>query len=75
MIRLEEAAMFAGCLFGLFYLDVEWWYYPILFIGPDISMIGYMVSSSVGAMTYNLFHHKALAVALLILGVLLKNSS
>ena len=39
--------------------------------GPDVGMLGYALGPRVGAVTYNLVHHRALAVAIYILGWLL----
>ncbi|MBO9660891.1 MAG: DUF4260 family protein, partial [Chitinophagaceae bacterium] len=33
------------------------------------SMLGYLAGNKVGAFTYNLFHHKAVAVLVLIAGI------
>lgn len=71
IIRLEEASMFAACLFGLYYLDADGWYYPAMFIAPDISMIGYITGKGAGAFTYNLFHHKGVAVVFFLAGLYL----
>ena len=67
LIRVEEFAQFALCLFALILNHVPWWAYIILLIGPDISMLGYLINPRVGAISYNFFHHKAFAL-LLILG-------
>lgn len=37
-------------------------------------MLGYIVNTKVGAFTYNLFHHKGLAIAIYLLGVYFQNS-
>jgi len=68
-IRLEELAMAAACFYGLYFLQAEWWYYLLLILGPDISMLGYLAGNKAGAFTYNLFHHKAIAVLVFITGV------
>lgn len=39
-----------------------------LFFSPDLSMLGYLVSTRVGAFTYNLFHRRAVALALVAIG-------
>jgi hypothetical protein len=49
-------------------LGFEWWWYLVLILVPDISMLGYLVNAQVGAATYNLFHHKGIAIAILCLG-------
>ena len=69
LLRLEELAQFLLCLAALAYLGVPWWCYLLLFLGPDIGMLGYLVNSQVGAFTYNLLHHKALALLVLFIGI------
>jgi hypothetical protein len=69
IIKLEEAAMFAVCLFGLYVLHAEWYWYIIILFGPDISMIGYLLGSHVGAGIYNIFHHKGFACFVFAIGI------
>jgi hypothetical protein len=66
LLKLEELAQFLACLFGFILCRAPWWVYPLLIIGPDIGMVGYLANAKVGAFTYNLFHHKG--VAFLFLG-------
>ena len=73
IIKLEEAAMFAVCLFGLYGLHAEWYWYIIILFGPDISMIGYLLGSHVGAGIYNIFHHKGIAAILYLSGIYLSS--
>lgn len=75
LIKLEELGIFALSIFLLFKLGLplSWWLYILLFFAPDIGMLGYLVNTQVGAVTYNFFHHKALASLLLFLGVLYSN--
>jgi hypothetical protein len=70
LIRLEEAAMLGICLYALYRLRVEWWFYILLVFGPDLSMLGYLAGNKAGAILYNLFHHKAVAVIIFMLGIL-----
>lgn len=65
LLRLEEGAQFMACLVVLVLNDASWWVYLLLVLGPDIGMLGYLVSTRVGAFTYNLLHHKAVAVVVL----------
>jgi hypothetical protein len=73
IIRLEEAGMFALSLFALYYMNADGWFYPLVFLGPDISMIGYTAGNIAGAATYNLFHHKGIAAVVFLLGLHLQN--
>ncbi|MEM9680882.1 MAG: DUF4260 domain-containing protein, partial [Bacteroidota bacterium] len=51
----------------------SWWVFLVLFLAPDIGMIGYLINNKVGAVLYNLFHHKGLAIVLYLAGVYLSN--
>ncbi|HEX2617922.1 MAG TPA: DUF4260 domain-containing protein [Flavobacteriales bacterium] len=62
LLKLEELAQLLACLYVLNTCHAPWWCYGLLLIGPDIGMLGYLVSTRVGAVTYNLFHHKGLAL-------------
>ena len=68
LIQLEEAAMF---LFGIFLfnqLSFSWWLFPALIFLPDISMFGYAAGNKTGAVIYNIFHHKAIALIVYVAG-------
>lgn len=72
LIKLEELAIVAGTAYMLYWLQVDWWWYLLLLVGPDISMVGYTAGNKVGGICYNLFHHKGIAVALMITGLVLE---
>ena len=64
---------FAGVfcpVFGGKLIDIAWWWYLALFLAPDIGMIGYVFNTKVGSWVYNLFHHKAVAILFLLIGLL-----
>lgn len=48
-----------------------WWWFPVLILLPDIGMLGYLAGPKIGAMCYNVFHHKAIAVVLMLTGWML----
>jgi Domain of unknown function (DUF4260) len=73
ILKLEEAAMFILCIYALSLFHVSWWVYLLVFIAPDISFLGYAAGNKVGAVCYNLFHHKGIAVAIFVTGFLLEN--
>ena len=68
VLKLEELAMWVGCILLLYILQVDWWWYALMFLGPDVSMLGYLVNTKVGAWSYNLFHHKGLSIVLVVIG-------
>lgn len=68
LIKIEELLITALAFYLFLALDYAWWWFLILFLVPDISMLGYLLSPKVGAWTYNIAHHKGLAVVLFVLG-------
>ena len=75
LIRLEETGVFLLAVFLLYKLNIHlsWWLYLLLFFSPDIGMLGYSINPKIGAFTYNFFHHKAVAVIILIPGIFQSN--
>ncbi len=72
-LQLEELTQFIASIIILIYLDVDisWWLWPIVFLSPDIGMLGYLVNPGVGAWTYNFFHYKGVALIVLAFGFFL----
>lgn len=73
-IKIEEAVITAVSIYFLskYNLGLPVWALLLLFFSPDLSMLGYLLSTRVGAFTYNLFHHRGLALAVLATGFLLQ---
>jgi len=71
LTKLEELAivLFSIYLFSL--LPFAWWIFPLFFFAPDLSMIGLLAGKRAGAILYDLFHHKAIALTAYVLGCLL----
>ena len=68
LIKLEEAALFALAYFLFIRVaDSHGWFWALI-LAPDIGMIGYLVNTRIGAISYNLFHHRGLAVVLAAIG-------
>jgi hypothetical protein len=65
LLRLEELAQFIVCLVALGVIEASWWAYLLLLLGPDIGMLGYLINARIGAITYNLLHHKGVAIGLI----------
>lgn len=64
LLKSEEGAIFLFCIFLFTKLSVAWWWFPALLLVSDISMIGYVVNPKVGAFTYNLVHHRLVALVI-----------
>ena len=75
ILKLEEAAMFGISIYFLIHFQVDWWCYLLLIFGPDISMLGYVGGSVTGAACYNIFHHKGIAIAIVMAGFLWPNTA
>lgn len=73
-IRIEEAALTAIAIYFLtkYNLGLPVWLWGLLFFSPDLSMIGYLISPRTGALTYNLFHHRAVPIILLAVGFIMQ---
>jgi len=71
LVRLEELGFFLFSLYLFSRLPFPWWSFPALFFVPDISMLGYLAGPRVGAIIYNVVHHRLLALLYYALGVLL----
>ena len=75
ILKLEELAMFLACVYSLYIFDAAWWMYPVLLLGPDISMLGYIAGEKIGAWSYNIFHHKGIAIVLIAAGFMIDNDA
>lgn len=68
ILRAEAIALFiAGVLAYLQLNGHPLWLLPLLLV-PDVSMLGYLRGSALGALTYNLVHNLVLAGALIVIG-------
>lgn len=73
LLKIEEAAMFVLAILAFNSLGLPWWLFALLFLVPDLGALGYMGGPRVGAITYNLLHHKGIAIALFLLGMSLNS--
>lgn len=74
ILKLEELAIVVLSVFLFNQLNYDWWWYLVLFLTPDIGMIGYLINNKIGAYSYNLFHHKGIAIIVFLLGVYFNNN-
>jgi hypothetical protein len=68
IIKLEEAALFIFGIYLFSLLTFDWWWFLVLILTPDISMLGYLFGNKSGAFCYNIFHHKGIAISIYMIG-------
>ena len=62
LLKTEELAEALFALVVFAHLPYAWWLLPATFLLPDLSMFGYLAGPRVGAICYNVAHHKAVAL-------------
>ena len=68
-LRLEGLVLFAGAVLLFAAQHGNGWMFALLLLAPDLSALGYLVNTRVGAATYNLAHNYLLPGILLLIGV------
>lgn len=68
-LRAEQIGIFVASVSALVWLSVPWWVYPILVLGPDISMFGYLAGNKIGGALYNIFHLQGVGAVLAVMGL------
>jgi Domain of unknown function (DUF4260) len=70
LLRIEEAILLLLTLFAYQHLHYSWLLFAILFLTPDLFMLGYLLHARLGAAVYNLAHTLNLPLALLFISYL-----
>ncbi len=73
ILKLEELAMLLLGIYVFSTFNLSWWWFFGLLLAPDIGMLGYLFGNKIGAISYNLFHHKGMAILIFFLGIYLEN--
>ena len=73
ILKSEEAVMFLFSIFIFSTLGFAWWWFPALILAPDLSMAGYLINTKAGAWSYNIAHHKGIALILFAAGFISTN--
>lgn len=72
-LKIEELLMFILGIYLFNQLDYSWWWFPALILLPDIGMLGYLRNPKVGAILYNIFHHRGIAIVFYLIGIYFHN--
>lgn len=57
--RVESAAVAIAIIVGMVVMDFGWWWLLALFLAFDLSALGFLANSKVGALFYNAVHNYA----------------
>ena len=69
ILKVEELGQFVLGIVLFSQLQYDWWVFLVWILVPDIGMLGYLINTKIGAITYNVFHHKGIAIMLLLMGM------
>ena len=70
LLHVEGLVVLVGAIALYFDSGYGWLALVVLFLAPDLSMLGYLAGPRVGALAYDVVHTYALPVALGVAGVL-----
>jgi hypothetical protein len=69
LLNLEDLGKLAAAYILTLFLGFKWWVFFAWLLVPDVSMVGYLVNTRVGAWLYNVIHHQGVAVAVGLAGL------
>ena len=64
LLKFEEASLLFASVFAYHHIHASWLLFAILFLTPDLFMLGYVINPHIGSATYNLAHTVTLPVTL-----------
>lgn len=67
-LRIEGAALLTGSLIAYSATDQVWWLIPVAILLPDLSMMGYLGGTRLGARIYNVAHTTPIPAAVVGIG-------
>lgn len=70
LLHAEGLAVAVAAIALYFHADYPWWLLVALALAPDLSMVGYLAGTTIGAVAYNAAHTYALPVALAAIGLI-----
>jgi uncharacterized protein DUF4260 len=71
LLRLEGLAIAAISALLYARTGASWWLFAVLWLAPDLSILGYFLGSCRGARVYNSVHTYTLPITLAVFGLLL----
>ena len=71
LLHVEEGALLLACVAFYAHLHFSWLVFGLLFLTPDLFMLGYLFNVRMGAAMYNVGHFLLLPLALLGISILM----
>ena len=68
LLRIEEAALLVGAVMLYAQMHFSWVLFAVLFLAPDLFMVGFLAGPKVGAAIYNAGHVVAAPLAVFAAG-------
>jgi hypothetical protein len=68
LLRVEEASLLIACVVLYAHFHFSWLLFTMLFLAPDLFMLGYLANPRTGAALYNLGHLLFVPLALFAVG-------
>ena len=68
-LRIEGFAVFIAAVCAYAHFNLNWMWFAVLLLAPDLSMLGYLGGPRIGATLYNLGHTYASALLVLCAGL------
>jgi len=56
LLRMEETALLVGAVLLYWQMHFSWVLFAVLFLAPDLFMVGFLAGPKVGAAVYNIGH-------------------
>ena len=75
LLRIESVAFLLLSVFAYHQSGFSWILFAVLFLAPDLSMMGYLLGPRWGAVIYNTAHNYALPIAVGALGYFAKHET
>ena len=68
LLRVEEAGLLTGAVLLYAHFHFSWLLFAVLFLAPDLFMLGYLLNARVGSVLYNLGHTLVVPLLLFLVG-------
>ena len=69
LLKVEHLALLGLSIWMYSIAGWAWYWFAILFLFPDLGMLGYIAGNKAGAIAYDLAHHQAICIGLFVTGL------